>query len=912
MRDDDLEQEGRTKGKQAKERMLNSVVKNVLAPLVLADTMKNTAISKHKFKDSWKKSLENYPDSVFENNVEGIDVLLDHAPEFTAENPNTAAALGLLVDIADPISYGATKVLSKAKIPGTLAQGMMKMGDKMADSGTKSWVQKVIKKKDFKDVPRLVDYIKKQDLRGQLRHPEKLIERIDGKYNVEGKKIAEGTMDQTGQKIVRTARLADGQGAEAINRGDIYRKMKRAVESQNSDPNVSGVIKKDPYLGKLQETIKPFKVERVLEEGTPPKKPDLMPAIPSEDLETTIMNLTKEADQIKKAKAAQAAQKSEREAAEKQIKKTPVEDPKAEVESKKSAQKKERELAEKKTAKENESITAENAQVDKALLDLLLKKKVAQDNVDPMDLIPVPRAQKGLPPLPAKEVLDIQLHNKKAGLANKRYIEQGQLKEQLPSLEEQIAQLSSLERKPLKEVDVPPAMPDEAFEVPPAIPREVDVPPAIPDAAIGRPLEDVLAELSDASAAKKKVLDSNKKIAGENAQKTKLFDIEGKNAAPKVRKVLMDRISSLEDMWRLKVDARKKLMEADFDKSIDHLPQHKAMVMEATGEIDNKIVDSLKDINFAEGNAADIYRALNDDYGTQADFLELVADHMINEWRGGKTKGGAIPALTGGVAAAIAAKTSGGSIPLSTIAGATTGEAVKRGVFSNIPEIKASIGDRLSKPEGAHIATQGMTEAIETAAEVTGLTPKSVKVEDVKDDDLDFSAVPDDKLDFSGVKGRKPQSVEQIPGAEDATDIMGPQDPIDQKMDHVLEPEKPVWDPYVNEEVLNTFLPRDSKRILANPMALMAKMHQVAPNQVPVLQEMLDNDPESLVEAAPKLAVMFPALFEKDKYGMFDGKIIDPMMQQKFLKDLEDDEELDSIAKANLAMKVQRGESIKG
>jgi hypothetical protein len=55
---------------------------------------------------------------------------------------------------------------------------------------------------------------------------------------------------------------------------------------------------------------------------------------------------------------------------------------------------------------------------------------------------------------------------------------------------------------------------------------------------------------------------------------------------------------------------------------------------------------------------------------------------------------------------------------------------------------------------------------------------------------------------------------------------------------------------------------------------------------------------------------MFPALFEKDKYGTFDGKILDPVMQQKFLMDLSEDEGMDAIEKSELAMRVQRGESI--
>jgi hypothetical protein len=850
---DDLDYEEQTRGKKSKDSLVKSIIKNGFAPLILADSLKNSALSRdHKIKEVWKKSIKDYPDSAFENAVEGIDVVTSHAPEFSTENPSTAAALGLVLDIADPISYGATKMAAK-KVPVTLAQGMMKAGDAMADAGTKAWVQKLVKKQDMKEVPRLVDYIKKKDLRGNLRDPEKLIKALEGEYDNAGAKVVEGSMDKVGQEIVGTVRKADRKGAEKINRGDIFRKMKRKVENLNADPNVSGVTKKEPYLGKLQDTIKPFEKRTTIIEGEAPKKPDVLPPLPTDDLETTIMNLTKEADAVKKAKAAQATQKAERAAAEKAVPKEP---------------------------KVN----------DKELLDLLLKKKVAEETVDPLDKIPVPRQMKDMPDYPAKEVLDIKLHNKKADTVNRRYMQSQELKSELPSIEERIAALS-----------------DEA-EIPP-IPHEVEVPPAIPDEAIGRDLESILAELSDAQASKKARADTNKNISKSNADDLKKFGLEAKAAAPQAKKELIDRMSTLEDMWSLKVDARKKLRQADWDKSIQNLPEHKAMVMEATQEIDNKIVEALKDINFKEGNAADIYRALNDEYGTQADFLELVVDDALQKWRGGKSKGGALPALSGGVAAAIAAKTSGGNIPLSTIAGATTGEAVRRGVFSSIPEVKASIGDRLSKPEAAHLATQGSIETLEIPADYERaetdreLETKPKEQEEVSVDEADMS--PEIQALIKG--DRKPQSVE-----ETAVPVEQPAqaDPIDQKMSHVLIPEKPQWDPYVNEEVLNTFLPRDSKRILANPTALMAKMQQVAPNQVPVLQEMLDNDPESLAEAAPKLAMMFPALFEKDKYGMFDGKIVVPMMQQKFLMDLSEDEGMDAIEKANIAMKIQRGESI--
>jgi hypothetical protein len=892
---DDLDFEEQTRGRKSREAL--STYKTLLAPLVLADTMKNTALTKDiKFKDAWKKAMSDYPDSVFEHPVEGIDVITSHAPEFAAENPGTSAALGLGIDIADPISYGITKIASKMKLPLTLAQGTMKLGDKMADSGTTKWVQKLIDKRDRTEVKPLVDYIKKNKLRGELRNPEKLVESIEGTYGKGGEKLTEGTIDKVGQDIVRTTRIGDQRGAKPINRREIYDKMTRSVKSHNSSDVVSGEIPVEPYAAELKKTLKPF--DKAIVKGTPPARPTAMPQIPGDDLEAKIMSLTKEADAAKKARATQSAQKAEREAAEKKLSKSPSENPKAEVEATRAAQKKEREAAERSVSKENEGIKSENDKLDKAIIDLLLKKKMAEEAVDPIDKLAVPKPVKGLPDYPAKDVLDIKLHNKKADIANRRYVDSQELKTELPTIEEQIAALKGTERKPLKEVEVPPPMPEEAFDVKPPVIKHPDVPPAIPDAATGtRDLESVLAELSDARAAQKKLGESNKKIAGENIDSMKNFGLESKAAAP--REIQIDRISKLEDMWSLKKSVRDRLTTTDWNR-VENLPINKEQLVEASKEIDDQILHSLKDINFKEGNAADIYRALNAEYGDQSDLLELAVKDMIQKWRGGGRKGGALPALAGGTAAALTAKMTGGNIPLSTVAGGVGGEAAKRGVFASVPEIQASIGDRLSKPGAAHVGTQAAIETLEIPGEYKRSDPhrelEAEKPEEGAPIHVDESSLsPEMKAKF----GRAPQS-EEAPVA----------DPIDQKMSHVLMPEKPVFDPYVNEEVLNTFLPRDSKRILANPTALMAKMQQVAPNQVPVIQEMLDNDPDSLAEAGPKLAMMFPALFEKDKYGMFDGKIIDPAMQSKFLTDLADDEGMDVIKKANMAMKIHRGESI--
>jgi hypothetical protein len=133
---------------------------------------------------------------------------------------------------------------------------------------------------------------------------------------------------------------------------------------------------------------------------------------------------------------------------------------------------------------------------------------------------------------------------------------------------------------------------------------------------------------------------------------------------------------------------------------------------------------------------------------------------------------------------------------------------------------------------------------------------------------------------------------------------------IQDKIFETLNPQPMTFNPYVNEEILNTPLPRDTERLIANPMVLKAKLSQAAPQHLPMLEDMLQNDPEGIRKAAPMIAQLVPSMFERDEYNAFDGKIVDPQMQQKFMVDLKRDEALSSIEKARLATRVRRGEPV--
>lgn len=430
---------------------------------------------------------------------------------------------------------------------------------------------------------------------------------------------------------------------------------------------------------------------------------------------------------------------------------------------------------------------------------------------------------------------------------------------------------------------------------PPTIPR-MEVPP-IPSQYDDMGIEELIATMSDMKNKKAKVESSNAAI-----------DASNKAAKPTKEFKDVDKLSPVSNMWELRKSVDDKIEKRSWVKAAMDEPQQKEQeyLIRMRQEIDDRIQGSLDKVNVVGGTAKDKYLKDKDTY-SNLKTLEYVAEADLLA----KTRGeGDRMARTAVAESGRMAASKGASAPFS--AGRVLGDFVtgSKSAMGDLME-RPIVGQAISELPGEMLEVPFDHKYVQDRGGVESETTSTP--EKVKDIPVDMSRAPEEYKKLMG--GRGPQSVVEIPGAGDAADIMAPQpeqDPINQKMDEVLAPQKPIWEPYINEEVLNTYLPRDSKRILANPTALMAKVQQVAPNQVPMIQELLDKDPEGMAEAGPKIAMMFPTIFEKDKYDMFDGKILDPMMQQKFLKDLSDDEEMDSIEKANMSMKIQRGESIHG
>lgn len=424
------------------------------------------------------------------------------------------------------------------------------------------------------------------------------------------------------------------------------------------------------------------------------------------------------------------------------------------------------------------------------------------------------------------------------------------------------------------------------------------------------------AKIEDLLATKQDAENQLKNVKRSNAELSKVRRPKASDLPPAEIEVRVPHMSDIEELHALKVDINDQLKKAYKNKNAPDFSEKEDRLLRLKNEVDDSLADMMKKVELDEGNALDLSKQYNNEFSMQSKMDELLKP-VERRGRQAPKESYALGRILGATAGAIPGAITGN--PTTIIGGAVLGGTateIGRKVLPALPAQMAKWGDRLSDPLTAHIGTHATTEGL--------MTPFRDEEEEVID-------VDSKDVDFSMLKGRGPDSVVEIPGANQATDIMAapkseeeeevppspgisaaPKDEIEEKMDRTLNPQRPLFDPYINDEILNTPLPRDSKRLMQNPNVLKAKVGQLAPDKLPLLEDMMTHDPETLRESGSKIAMMFPAIFEKDKYNAFDGKIIDPMMQEKFLKDLVHDESMDSISKAQMAMRMKLGQSIHG
>jgi hypothetical protein len=101
-------------------------------------------------------------------------------------------------------------------------------------------------------------------------------------------------------------------------------------------------------------------------------------------------------------------------------------------------------------------------------------------------------------------------------------------------------------------------------------------------------------------------------------------------------------------------------------------------------------------------------------------------------------------------------------------------------------------------------------------------------------------------------------------------------------------------------EIINFRIPRSTDGILQNKDKVVAKLAQngIPDEMLRTVAQALDGDKQDLADIAPLLATQFPALFERSKYKVFDGIIIDPNDKARISDVISKRTDVDSITRA--------------
>jgi len=109
--------------------------------------------------------------------------------------------------------------------------------------------------------------------------------------------------------------------------------------------------------------------------------------------------------------------------------------------------------------------------------------------------------------------------------------------------------------------------------------------------------------------------------------------------------------------------------------------------------------------------------------------------------------------------------------------------------------------------------------------------------------------------------------------------------------------------PTIEEELVRKPFPRSTEEFLKNKDFVLAKIAQQAPQMFDTIRDVIERNPEQIKDIMPAIVKIMPHLFEHDRYGRYDGKILDPKMRDVARKDIMND---DNISNTQKAIKMQR------
>ena len=103
-------------------------------------------------------------------------------------------------------------------------------------------------------------------------------------------------------------------------------------------------------------------------------------------------------------------------------------------------------------------------------------------------------------------------------------------------------------------------------------------------------------------------------------------------------------------------------------------------------------------------------------------------------------------------------------------------------------------------------------------------------------------------------------------------------------------------------------LPRTTKGLLENKEAVITKLmvNGVPDQMIETITQALNEDPDAIESVGSMIAMQFPTLFEKSKYKMFDGKLLDPNERAKAADDTSKRDDLNSVQKAKIINELNK------
>lgn len=109
-------------------------------------------------------------------------------------------------------------------------------------------------------------------------------------------------------------------------------------------------------------------------------------------------------------------------------------------------------------------------------------------------------------------------------------------------------------------------------------------------------------------------------------------------------------------------------------------------------------------------------------------------------------------------------------------------------------------------------------------------------------------------------------------------------------------------------EVAKMRLPRTTEGLIQNKEMVISKLmvNGVPDEMIAAITQALNEDPDAVGSVAAMMAMQFPTLFEKSKYKMFDGKILDPQERAKAADETSKRDDLNSLQKAKIINEVNK------